>query len=158
MRSMKRTPSAIALIAAAGLTISACVPPNENPSDTKVDTATEQDQDTIGSADSQQTTAAETEAQDQDQATADPAAEGDVMVIDCFGTPQTEPTALSADCQNPDQQITDIQWDEWTEESATGTGTGPDGEEAQIELSEPTNNGTAMVFSVVLVDGAPVDA
>lgn len=153
-----RISSAIALVATAGLALTACFPPNENPSDTKVDTATEQKADSFGSeAKSPEASATDAATTTDASATAEPAAGEDVMVIDCFGEPQSEPKTLSADCTDPTgSQVSEISWDEWTAESATGTGTNAEGEKATIELADPTDNGNGMVFSTVTVDGEPV--
>lgn len=161
-----RRSAALALTASASLVLAACFPPNENPSDLKVDTATEQNVDSVGTGASStggQETGAEATATETTDATAtgtetaEPAAGGEVMVIDCFGAPAAEPTELTADCNDPaGSQVTDITWDEWTEEEATGTGTTAQGEDAEIELSNPTDTGTVLVFSTVTVNGQPV--
>lgn len=154
-----RISSAIALVATAGLALTACFPPNENPSDTKVDTATEQKADSFGGSEAKSSEASATDAAATTgaSATAEPAADEEVMVIDCFGQPQSEPTTLSADCTDPTgSQVSEITWDEWTAESATGTGTSAEGKEATIELADPTDNGNGLVFSTVTVDGKPV--
>lgn len=144
-----RIPSAIALIAAAGIAITACSPHNEQASEVKVDTATEQNPASLGTGSSETTTRAT-------PTTARTAAASDVLFIDCFGAPVSEPTAVSTDCADTTAQITAVTWDKWAATEATGTGTAPDGTEAEIELSQPTNTGTNEVFTVVTVDGVVV--
>lgn len=154
-----RSSAAIALIASTGLALSACFPPNENPSDVKVDTATEQKADTAGDSESGPGESGDTgeTAPGTSEETVAPSTGDEVQVIDCFGEPESEPTELTADCTDPEgSQVTDITWQEWSEESATGTGTSAEGEEAEIELSEPTDTGNGLVFSTVTVDGQPV--
>ncbi|AIT60645.1 hypothetical protein [Corynebacterium doosanense] len=153
-----RIPSALALVAAAGLTLSACHPPHQNDSAEKVDTATSQNPDSLGvhSSEDEANSSHETSSATTTTTTARAAAEDEVMFINCFGEPSTEPTAVSTDCTNPAAQITGVTWDEWTEESATGHGTAPNGSTSEIELSEPTDTGTNTVFTVVTVEDVVV--
>lgn len=135
-----RIPRALALVAAAGLTLSACHPPHQQDSTEKVDTATEQNPDSLNPGGTTTSTAA-----------AD-----SVMFIDCFGEPTTEPTVVSTDCSTPAARITGVTWDEWGEDTATGSGTAPDGSVSEIELSEPVDTGANTVFTVVTVDDVVV--
>lgn len=150
-----RIPSALALVAAAGLTLSACHPPHQNDSAEKVDTATSQNPDSLGvhSSESEAHSSHETSSA---TSTTRPSTADEVMFINCFGEPSTEPTVVSTDCANPNAQITDVTWQEWTEDGATGRGTAPDGSASEVELSEPTDTGANSVFTVVTVDGTVV--
>lgn len=157
-----RTTAGLALAAVAGLALSACSPQLEHPSDEKVDTATSQDAASIGTATAETTgaaTATETaDAEADDEATATGVAgEAEVLFIDCFGEAAAEPEAVSTDCADPAAQITEISWESWSEDEATGTGIGVDGAESTVELSQPTETGAATVFTVVTVDGVPVN-
>lgn len=148
---------ALALVAVAGLTLSACHPPHQKDSTEKVDTATSQNPDSIGvhssesksnssHATSTATTSTSSAASSQDE----------VMFIDCFGEPSTEPAVVSTDCSTPTAQITDVTWQEWGQKTATGTGTSPNGATSKIVLSEPTDTGADSVFTVVTVDDVVV--
>lgn len=146
-RSLRRFGALSAAALAAGLALSACSPPNQQDSDQKVDTATE--------APAGQATAASS-ATSSATATTSAAAAELPGYADCQAAPVTEPATLTLDCVRLDDRVTGVQWDEWTAEGATGTGT-RGSEKVDVELSEPAaNEAGATVFTTVTVDGETV--
>ncbi|GAB2505395.1 hypothetical protein CATRI_04125 [Corynebacterium atrinae] len=137
--------------AALSLVLAACTPPNENPSDLKVDTAT-QFQAPTSSA----------------RPTLDTA--NLPGVIDCVGTPDYEPTTLSLACAGNNDRLFNIDWETWTEESATGIasretntcdptcadGTFETTRNVEVELSAPIQGPNGLVFTALTVDGEPI--
>lgn len=147
----KRTSIAVATVASGALLLSACVPPNENPSDIKVDTATEQSEDTLaGDTDSTSTSDAAT------TTSVEAAAATEVTYIDCVATPATEPEEITLDCTDTDNVVTDITWSAWTEDYATGEGTDIDGNVTAITLSSPQATGEDVTFTTLTVNGVTV--
>ncbi|RNE48536.1 hypothetical protein [Corynebacterium alimapuense] len=126
-----------------GFGLSACSPPNENPSTLKVDTAT---------------------AVKGPSTTMTNIASNMPGVIDCVGTPEVAPEELSLDCTDDSDRIVDIEWSEWTEEIASGTATRQssdstgdvDTSEVTVELSDPASGGSGLAFSTLLVDGQTI--
>ena len=145
-RSLRRFGALSAAALAASLALSACSPPNEQDSEKKFDTATE--------APAGQATAASSATS---SATATTSAAAELPgYADCQAAPVTEPATLTLDCVRLDDRVTSVQWDEWTAEGATGTGT-RGSEKVDVELSEPTaNEAGATVFTTVTVDGETV--
>lgn len=146
---MKRT---LAITAAVlGLALAACTPPNENPSDLKVDTATQ--------------FKAPTSSARPDFDTANLPG-----VIDCAGTPDFEPDTLSLACAGNNDRLFDIDWETWTAETATGVasretntcdptcadGTFETTEDVEVELSAPIQGVNGLVFTALTVDGEPI--
>lgn len=175
---MTSSPSRIAaagVAAIAALSIAACTPPNENPSTQKVDTALSQSADSLASSGStgvtsaaDATNVAEASAVQETSsaastATLSAAADATPLLNNCGVTGLQRPTELSLDCEDNNERLEDIVWDEWTENSASGTATritvNPDRvvEGARITLGAPEDVDGALVFSVITVDGQPVN-
>ena len=145
--------------AVAAFAMVACTPPNENDSDLKVDTATS----VAAPTQSATTSAAATE--DAAATTTAIAAAELPGYIDCVATPAQEPVTISLNCADNSDQITEIEWDSWEEDSATGTGSRivftPAGEQevtedVEVELTFPTETSQGLAFSQVTVDGEAV--
>lgn len=130
---------ALAGIFGLGAVLSACSPPNENPSAMKVATATE-----FARAGSSNAT----------QMSKTPG------FIDCVGSPEWEPKTLALTCSDDSDRLIEIEWDEWTKSSATGTATrerssAPD-EDSTVRLSGPIQGTHGMIFTQVTVDGSTI--
>lgn len=136
--------------AVAALAITACSP-TEIDSDLKVDTATG-----VAAPTSATTSAAST-------ATTTAVAAADLPgYIDCVAAPAQEPQIISLNCADNSDQLTEIEWDAWDEDAATGTASRiiftPEGtqeitEGVEVELTFPTETSQGLVFSQVEVDG-----
>ncbi|MDO5668546.1 MAG: hypothetical protein Q4G50_00935 [Corynebacterium sp.] len=124
------------LILGLGVFLSACSPPNEQPSDVKVDTATPGRTAPVAQS---------------KQATQLPG------VIECVGTPELEPSTLALSCTDGTDRLVQIEWDTWTTDSATGTAVRETGSQrtrdVQVTLSEPVPTSQGLAFSQVVVDG-----
>lgn len=154
----------VGVASVAALALAACTPPNENPSDIKVDTATEYDGPheaetrPASGTDEDTTTAngtdedADAEAEDTDVAAAELPG-----FIDCVGTPAEEPEVITLDCVTYADQITNIEWEEWGEDEAVGTGlrlsTLGQEDDVEVVLSSLTTTPQGLVFSQIAVDG-----
>lgn len=144
-----RITAALAVTATAGLVLTGCFPPNENPSDIKVDTAVEQNPNSLaGGEKAANASPANTAAGTSGVRT--------VQFIDCVGEPAVQPESVSTNCSDFSAQITQINWEQWGRYTAQGTGMRPDGSAATVELSAPVDNGEFVLFTQVLVDGQPV--
>ncbi|MDO5512980.1 hypothetical protein [Corynebacterium sp.] len=123
-----------------GVLLAACSPPNEQPSDLKVDTAT------VFRATPATTTSA--------------AAGPRPGVIECVGAPEFEPTSLALSCADDDDRLVGIDWESWTSTSATGTATRETRRQGRTErtrdvevrLHDPVNSPQGLVYSRVTVD------
>lgn len=146
----RSTQAALAGIIGLGVVLSACTPPNENPSDLKVDTATE----FVASP-----------------ASSSLAVPADLPgVIDCVGTPEHSPDSLSLACADDNDRLVDIEWTDWDEESAVGTatretndctpscaaGSVEETDNVEVELSDPVAGSGGEVFSTITVDGRDI--
>lgn len=158
MSQISRYSRSLAAVAAASLTgfaLAACSPPLENPSTEKVDTALEQDADTVGVDPAAATTGTETTAAETETAAA--AAVSEVSFIDCVSVPTQEPEQVTLDCANPANAVTAITWSTWGEDEATGTGTNQvTGAASEVVLSAAEETDEGMVFTTITVDGAEV--
>lgn len=175
---MTSSPSRIAaagIAAIAALSIAACSPPNENPSSQKVDTAMSQSADALASSGStgvastaDATNVAEASAVKETSTAASTttvtaAADATAFLNNCGATGLQRPTELNLDCKDNQERLEDIVWDEWTADSASGTATritvNPDRvvEGARVTLGAPEDVDGALVFSVITVDGQPVN-
>ena len=135
-----------------GVLISACSPPNEQPSDLKVATATE-------------FVAAPTSPARVTGTPVDPASLPGF--IDCVGSPELRPGRLALACADNNDRLIDITWDEWTASSASGTATRETNDcdpscargtfertrGVEVELSEPVHSPQGLVFTRLVVDG-----
>ena len=137
----------VGVASVAALALAACTPPNENPSDIKVDTATEY----TGPPEAETRQASGTD-EDVDVAAAELPG-----FIDCVGTPSEEPEVITLDCVTYADQLTNIEWEEWGEDEATGTGlrlsTLGQEDEVEVVLSTVTTTPQGLVFSQITVDG-----
>ncbi|AGF71987.1 hypothetical protein [Corynebacterium halotolerans] len=161
------TTFSIRQIAAAGaaavtaLALAACVPPNENPSDEKVNTATEYNGPYSPGDDSPEAittgAGAPTTVSPVDGAATDAEVPG---FINCVATPVQEPGTITLDCADASDQLIEIDWEDWGQQQATGTGTRqtPEGEQENVDvvLSTPIVSPQGLVFSEITVDGVPV--
>lgn len=138
----------VGVASVAALALAACTPPNENPSDIKIDTATEY----AGPAEAETRPASGT----GDTTVADTVEELPGF-IDCVGTPSEEPEVITLDCVSYADQLTNIEWEEWGGDEAVGTGLrlSAVGQEDDVEvvLSTLTTTPQGVVFSQITVDG-----
>lgn len=157
---------AVAGVAAlAALALAGCTPPHQNDSAEKVDTATSQDPTSLkgaGATTSAKATNVTEARQAQEQATSSPAAAGAPVFNNCGATGLVRPDRLTVDCQNQDDYLEDIVWDQWNEDIAEGTATrvvvSPDNreEDVKVVLGNPENIDGQLVFTTVSVNGQPV--
>lgn len=152
------------LTAVGALAITACSPALENPSEQKVDTATEF---SATPSEAAATTATTTEP----GATGTAATEADVVeagapsFIDCVAAPVQTPDTVSLNCADNSDSLTDIEWDQWGADEATGTGTRETVDETgevttveatEIVLATPFQGPQGLVFTEITVDDAVV--
>lgn len=158
MKSSFVRPSVAAGIAAVvGLAIAACSPALENPSDLKVETATEfqAPSPAAGSTGTTGTSAAETTTVQAD-ATAP-------SFIDCVAAPAQTPETVTLNCADSSDLLVEIEWDKWEADEATGTGTRETldattgettvEEDIEIILATPISAVQGLIFSEISVDG-----
>lgn len=151
-----RSFAAVAAASLAGFALAACSPQLENPSTEKVDTALEQDADTVGVDSAAETTGTETTTATETETVAATAV-SEVSFIDCVSVPAQEPEQVTLDCANPANAVTAITWTEWDEDEATGTGTNQTtGAVSEVVLSAAEETDEGMVFTTITVDGAEV--
>lgn len=157
----------VGLVAVAAVTLAACTPPNENPSDQKVDTATTQNPDSLrGAGQMAEATSATnvTEANEMSQSTTEAiaASDGTPMVNNCGETGLVRPSRLTVDCKNQDDFLEDIVWDVWDGGLASGTATrvvrDPDNREegVAVVLGAPQIVDGELVFTTLTVDGTSI--
>ncbi|QPK83898.1 hypothetical protein G7Y29_03645 [Corynebacterium qintianiae] len=163
MNTTTRKSTAAGFFALAALGLVACSPPHQVDSGHKVATATSQDPDSLSGATTTASRANVAEAS-KAQATTSAAAAGQQPVyVNCGNSLGTEPDRIVLTCQDENDFIENITWDEWTESIATGTGTrvtvDPDRreEETQIILANPQQVNGELQFTNVTVDGIPVN-
>ena len=175
---MTSAPSRIAaagIAAIAALAITACTPPNENPSDQKVDTAMSQSADSLASSGSTgaaktanvtnvaDASAAQATATAASTTTVTAGADATPLLNNCGVTGLQRPSALNLDCEGNKERLEDIVWDEWTANGASGTATqvtvDPDRvvEGVSVVLGAPQNVDGVVVFGAISVDGQPVN-
>lgn len=119
-----------------GVVVSACSPPQEQPSDIKIDTAT-----SFRAAPTSPTTSLP-------------------GIIECVGAPEFEPKSLALACADDDDRLVDITWEIWTREKATGTAVRERKERGRteltrdvaVELSEPVHSPQGLVFTRITVN------
>ncbi|MCZ9308875.1 hypothetical protein ACUY3K_07340 [Corynebacterium uberis] len=148
MRSLSsRLSLAAASVAVAAVGIAACSPPQENPSETKVDTATSfappVQHSTAVSAPS-----AAAGAHGLAQASAP-------LYADCANAPIATPMSIQLSCFDATAIVSNIQWTAWDAQGAEGDGmqgTVP----AHVELTNPVTTGASTVFSTLIVNGEVV--
>lgn len=151
-----RSFAAVAAASLAGFALAACSPQLENPSTEKVDTALEQDADTVGVDSATETTGTETTTATETETVAATAV-SEVSFIDCVSVPAQEPEQVTLDCANPANAVTAITWSAWDEDEATGTGTNQTtGAVSEVVLSAAEETDEGMVFTTITVDGAEV--
>lgn len=165
--SSRKAVAGVAAVAA--LALAGCTPPNENPSSEKVDTATSQDPTSLkgaGSSSTGATTATATNVTEanaaQEQETAVAAAGEIPSYNNCGATGLVRPDRLTVDCQNQDDFLEDIVWDQWDEDLAEGTATrvvvSPDNREegVKVVLGNPEVVDGQLVFTTASVNGQSV--
>lgn len=162
--------AAAGIAALATLGVTACTPPNENPSDQKIDTASSQSADSLASsgATGQTTAATATNVAEASSVRSSSSAATSTAVAgqddtpflnNCDVTDLQRPTSLNLDCEDNKHRLDDIVWDQWTAYGATGTATeitvDPDRviEGAQVSLGAPQEVDGKLVFSTITVDG-----
>ena len=158
MFQISRYSRSLGVLAAASLTgiaLAACSPQLEQPSTEKVDTALEQDADTVGGG---ATSTTGTTATATGTATTTAAAgTAEVSFVDCVSAPAEEPRQVTLDCSAPANAVTAITWSEWDEDEATGTGTNQvTGLSSEVVLSSPEEGTQGLVFTEITVDGTAV--
>lgn len=80
------------------------------------------------------------------------ASEGTISV--CGLVPKQRPTTIALTCGTSDSTLIDLTWSEWTDRSATGTGTFSSGgrqEQATVVLSAPTKTPAGAQFTLMTV-------
>lgn len=161
--SFIRTFAVAGMTGIAGLAMAACSPSLENPSDLKVDTATEfqapssQAAPTGASATGTTSAAAETTVA---------VAAGAPSFIDCVAAPAQTPETVSLSCADDSDSLTTIEWTEWGTAEATGTGTREtrdpvtgqvaSEEDVEIVLATPVQGVQGLVFTEITIDGEVV--
>lgn len=162
--------AAAGIAALATLAITACTPPNENPSDQKIDTAVTQNADSLASSGStgQSSATSATNVAEASSVRASSSAATSTAVAaqdntpflnNCDASDLQRPTSLNLDCKDDKHRLEDIVWDQWTADGASGTATevtvDPDRvvEGAQVTLGAPKEVNGKLVFSTITVDG-----
>lgn len=144
---MKKTLAFAAIIASASVALSACHPPNENPTDKKVQTASE-----IAAPTAKVTSTSE--------AMADAEQVGYAKFVNCAGSPVTLPSKISTDCSDETKYVKGIEWTEINANKAIGEGTLVDGDETtdgvSVILSVPEETSQGLVFTSVKVNGKQI--
>ena len=125
---------AVAGVAAlAALALAGCTPPHQNPSSEKVDTATTQDPNSLKGASTTTTTGTATSTATatnvtaanavKEQKTSEAAVAAAPVFNNCGATDLVRPDRLTVDCENQDDFLENIVWDQWGEDLAEGTAT-----------------------------------
>ena len=159
--------AAAGFFALAALGLAACSPPHEVDSGNKVDTATSQNPDSLAGS-GHETPASATRANvveaSQANATPTPVAAGELpTLINCGTATGNEPERLVLSCEDGNDFIENITWNEWSDEIASGTGTrvtlDPDRrvEGTQVILGNPEVIEGTFVFTTVSVDGTSIN-
>ncbi|AWB83729.1 hypothetical protein [Corynebacterium liangguodongii] len=159
----KHTSKAIAagFFALAALGLAACSPPHQVDSAEKVDTATTQDPRSLAGA--AQASAESAPRSNVAEAAAPIEASGTPVFIDCGKPAGSEPKRITLSCQDQNDFIEDITWDEWSSTIATGTGTrvtvDPDRrvENTEIVLGSPQEVNGGLQYTTVSVAGVSVN-
>lgn len=170
-RTVSRSRKATAAVAAvAALALAACTPPNENPSDIKVDTATGQNPASLPGE-----KAAATPTNVLEAATASPTAsatetvtavgtsDATPLVNNCGATGLERPTSLTLNCSDQNDYLQDIVWDVWDDQIAQGTATrittnpARQVEDTQVVLGNPVIESGVLVFDTISVDGVVIN-
>lgn len=150
------------LTALGALAVTACSPALENPSDLKVDTATEF---SAAPSEAAATTTATTGEPGTAATDADVVEAGAPSFIDCVAAPVQTPDTVSLNCADNSDSLMDIEWDQWGADEATGTGTRETVDETgevttveatEIVLATPFEGPQGLVFTEITVDGAVV--
>ncbi|MDD7581388.1 hypothetical protein ACEE23_03380 [Corynebacterium sp. 32222D000AT] len=160
MKKFSRLATAgLAVVSALGL--AACHPPHENPSEEKIDNAS-----TFTDRAEPSSSAAESGAGSSASTTAEPssaqptlAAAGAPRHLTCESIAVAEPDSIALDCEDTTDSITNIEWTEWDNDSARGTGTragGANTEEVEVVLSRPAESPQGLTFTEITVDGEVV--
>lgn len=153
------------LTALGALAITACSPALENPSDLKVDTATEFSASPSEAAATSTATTGEPGAEGTAATDADVVEAGAPSFIDCVAAPVQTPDTVSLNCADNSDSLMGIEWDQWDTDEATGTGTretvDETGETTTVEATEivlaaPFEGPQGLVFTEITVDGAVV--
>lgn len=153
------------LTAIGALAMTACSPALENPSDLKVDTATEFSAPSSEATAASSATTAENAAGSTTTAGADVVEVGAPSFIDCVAAPVQTPATVSLNCADDSDSLVAIVWEEWGAEEATGTGTRETMDETgevttvestEIVLAAPFQGPQGLVFTEITVDGAVV--
>ncbi|MCF1765229.1 hypothetical protein [Corynebacterium argentoratense] len=164
---MKRMSMTGVALVAGTLALAACTPPNEKPSDVRVDTAT--------AVEAPSTTAKAAESTDEAQPAAaakdgKDAATPTYRGLCAADKGERKPKTLSLACADNNDELVNIKWNSWTDTQATGTATRRTNEcipncadgkfvESQVEVAliNPANLGTSpdVEFTTLMVDGQP---
>ncbi|SDS25361.1 hypothetical protein [Corynebacterium timonense] len=161
--SSSRTAVVASVAAVASLGLAACSPPGQVDSEQKVDTATSQDADSLPGGTAETGHAVPTNVAEV-TGTTSPAPAGTLPVLRNCGEPsETEPTEIVLACKDQNDLLEDIEWSEWGEDLAVGTGTrvtiDPDRrvENAEIILGNPTMVDGELQFTTVSVEGREIN-
>lgn len=156
MKKLSRT-TAVSMMALAGLGLSACHPPSQQPSDKKVPNASTFTGD-VTPGDGADASAGSTEPTQQSGESTSP--QGQTQFANCIAPPAVEPSTVSLDCISNQDQLVDIAWESWNKDSASGTATRLTGEsrteDVEVELRNPVQVDTGVVFTEIVVDGETI--
>ncbi|WJY67707.1 hypothetical protein [Corynebacterium auris] len=160
--SSSRTAVAAGFAAVAALGLAACSPPGEVDSEQKVDTATDQDPNSLSGGTAQSHDASPTNVAEVATSTA-PAADSLPVLRNCGEAGEIEPNQVDLACAEQNDFIEDIEWNEWSADLATGVGTRvtrePDRrvEDIEIVLGNPELIDGELQFTTVTVDGISIN-
>ncbi|MBA4503919.1 hypothetical protein ACUY28_08600 [Corynebacterium sanguinis] len=156
--------AAAGFFALAALGLAACSPPHEVDSGNKVDTATSQNPDSLaGSGHETPASATRANVVEASQANATPTPSQLPTYINCGTDVGPEPDRLVLSCEDEDDYIENITWNEWSGRIGSGLGTrvtlNPDRrvEGTQVVLGNPEVIDGVLRFTTVSVDGISIN-
>lgn len=134
-------------VVALGLSLGACSPPHEQPSDVKTTNAT--------------SFAAPSQAAEKGDDTTP-------VFLTCGGTEVIEPASLDLACADGGDRLINITWESWNEEGAKGTATRESVErpgatpvrqpKVNVQMVNPQRSAAGLVYQQVRVDGETFNA
>ncbi|MBZ8176951.1 hypothetical protein GP475_04230 [Corynebacterium poyangense] len=136
------------------LSLSACSPPKQQPSDQKIDTVTHVSAPTT----SRSTSTTETTN----------SANSTTVFTTCGGETVIQPKELYLTCADGADRLVDIEWTSWTDTGATGTATRETADRpgaavqttknVTVEMVNPQQNSHGRAFQQLLVNGEAINA
>lgn len=163
--SRSRRTAAAGLVAVAAVTLAACHPPHEQPSDEKVANASTYTGEPKPGAESEGASEAPASTEKETETAEAAAEDGQPRFQDCVAAPTVEPHVVTLDCADDVNRLEDINWEAWDENGAHGTGTRVtvDGDQERrvsdvdVELRNPADTAEGFTFTEIIVDGQPVE-